>query len=488
MSNYKNNKTNDNNSHDKSDEEKKSKKVTIKVSKYIDHKGVLHEEIYIPEKNIARFLFWNDHEKKFFSLNSIIEDDIEYIPILDTAVLETAVLLPTGIVQYGNIKRLINEIDEHINKYVEISDKYRRVACWYILSTWLIDLIGTTSYLRALGDYGTGKSRFKRVIGGLCYKPLFISGAVTAAPVFRMIKRWGGTLVFDELDLRFSDETNTLVKILNCGNEQFNPVMRCRKDNSDEIEFFNTFGPKVFCTRKRFKDSALESRCLTEVMHETNRKDIPKILLPGHSFFEEEMKLRNKLLMFRLKNWNRIKLTMQEDIDFGDIEPRLVQDILSISMLFWNIPEIRTEIITFVQEYNTELQEQRANSFEGLLVNTISDMVPSNCPDGVTGITSTDISNRMQRKYNFNKRPNAASIGKTLRILGLQTKTIKINGVTKRGLVWDNKLMKILNRKYLLKVTEGTEVTVFTEKPKKNIRETIFGSDDEYIYVMVEED
>ena len=178
----------------------------VLTSKVIDADGILYEQVFDFNKKEAKFVGWNGRgliEKEEISVGKLV-----YKPIVDEAVLKKAVLLPSEPIDFVDIETLIKEIRTHIHNYVDISERYQQIASWYILSTELIDKIGTTTYLRAIGDYGTGKSRFKRVLGGLCYKPIFISGAVTPAPIFRLIETWGGTLVFDEMDMKFSDEKN----------------------------------------------------------------------------------------------------------------------------------------------------------------------------------------------------------------------------------------------------------------------------------------
>ena len=54
--------------------------------------------------------------------------------------------------------------------------------------SWCYDVLNTVPYLRALGDYGTGKSRFEDIIGGLCYKPMFTNGAITPAVIYRVLR------------------------------------------------------------------------------------------------------------------------------------------------------------------------------------------------------------------------------------------------------------------------------------------------------------
>jgi hypothetical protein len=65
------------------------------------------------------------------------------------------------------------------------------------------DAFNEFPYLRFRGDYGTGKSRALIVVGSLCYKAYFASGASTVAPIFHTLDLFRGTLILDEADFRF---------------------------------------------------------------------------------------------------------------------------------------------------------------------------------------------------------------------------------------------------------------------------------------------
>jgi len=84
------------------------------------------------------------------------------------------------------------------------------------------------------------------------------------------------------------------------------------------------FGPKVIATRKRFKDWALESRCLTKEMGgPTTREDIP-IDLPRSFWREEAVAVRNLLLRYRLTHW-RPEIELDYSMVDRSVEPRLNQ-------------------------------------------------------------------------------------------------------------------------------------------------------------------
>ncbi len=115
------------------------------------------------------------------------------------------VLLPSEPVEYGSYDELIAEIRSYIHKYVDLSEQFEVVTAHYVLLTWLYDQFNELPYLRVRGDYGTGKTRFLQVVGAICYKPIFVSGASTVSPIFHLLDTFRGTLILDEADFRFSD-------------------------------------------------------------------------------------------------------------------------------------------------------------------------------------------------------------------------------------------------------------------------------------------
>ena len=74
------------------------------------------------------------------------------------------------------------------------------MAAVYAMMTWIADGLMALPYLRVLGDWGTAKSRFLQVFGSLCRLPLFASGAISAAAIFRVLDRYHPTLILDEMD------------------------------------------------------------------------------------------------------------------------------------------------------------------------------------------------------------------------------------------------------------------------------------------------
>lgn len=364
-------------------------------------------------------------------VDHLMQDDARVIPLAGEEISLGAVRLPSGVVEYGSTTTLLNEIESHIYHYLDVSDSFRKFASYYILLSWVYDRFNTLPYLRAIGDTGCGKSRLLDVCGGLCYKATSASGCITPAPIYRMLKRWSGTMILDEADLQNGDEYHEVVKILNCGFERNRPVIRAVKDNPDKIQILPTFGPKVFATRRRFKDAALEARCLTEIMNETARTDIPATLTAP--FYKEQEELRNKLLLFRLRNFQAIQPEQSVTLDLQGIEPRLKQISACFASLFAGQPEVLRDYQTFISQHQRELVEQRAATTVGQIVSKLFELIESaTIVTNVTNVTLIPISaGDIAEKLNMTPQ----TVGQILKTLGLQTSLYKVGGKAKRCLI-----------------------------------------------------
>jgi hypothetical protein len=230
------------------------------------------------------------------------------------------------------------------------------------LLTWVYDAFGEVPYLRLKGDFGTGKTRALMALGSVAYKGFFASGASTVSPIFHTLDRFGGTLILDEADLRFSDKTADLVKILNNGTVRGFPVLRTMQNAQKEFNpaAFTVYGPKIVAMRGSFHDDALESRFITEEMGTRPlRTDIP-IRLPK-AMRTEALGLRNRLLHFRLTNLFSIQSDLSRLIE--GIDPRLNQTAISLLSLI-DDSALRVAFAAVLRERNGQLQRDRSRTVE----------------------------------------------------------------------------------------------------------------------------
>src|SRR5262249_30867909 len=125
------------------------------------------------------------------------EQLVPYSPA-NNLIKHEVVLFPSEPSQYGSEQELLWEIQSYIHRYVDVSPLFEQVASYYVLFSWVHDNFSELPYLRVRADYGSGKTRFLLIVGSLCYKPIFASGASTVSPLFRIIDAFRGTLIVDE--------------------------------------------------------------------------------------------------------------------------------------------------------------------------------------------------------------------------------------------------------------------------------------------------
>lgn len=308
---------------------RKDRDTVPAVSAVLDSGG-LAEMVIDMDRKQTRFAVWRDGAR---SWEAKIENEVgrKIAPYaFDHALLRSNVVrFAKAPEDYGSQTQLVEEVRTFLRRYVGLSDGFEKIASYYVLFTWVYDRFNDVPYLRVRGDYGSGKSRFLQTIGAICHRPIFASGASTVSPIFHLLDLFGGTLIVDEADFRSSDEKADMVKIFNNGSLRGMPVLRSQftRQRDFEPQAFRVFGPKIVATRGRFEDQGLESRFLTEEMGaHALRNDIP-INLPLE-FEKEALALRNKLLMFRFRNWKHCK--SKQDLVDDSIEPRLNQMLVPL--------------------------------------------------------------------------------------------------------------------------------------------------------------
>jgi len=442
---------------------KPTKSITY-ASLYIDDKKTfIAEQVFNGEK--CRFCIYDFKTGKFSFKDEIETDKIIIRPIFDEEVEKGAIKLPSNIEEYGTDKNLDKDIKKFINKWLDVPKKIVLFGLWNIKRSWVYERFHTLNYLRALGDTGVGKSRFLDTLGYLHYKPISTSGATTSAPVFRIIDKWKGTLIMDEADFHKSDESQDIIKIINQGYERGKFVMRCDKEQNNKINFFDPFCPKILATRRAFFDKATESRCITYVMKETTRKDIPLNL--NKNFWDEALILRNKLLLWRFRNFYKINPEKRIDFDFGDLEPRVKQIVYSFVNLFSEDTEQLDNFKDFIMNHQAEIIEERKNTLEGSIVGSIFNLLKR----GENNISASDIINE-GGLTNFKGQPlQPRALSSILKGLGFGLpKGRKVEGKTKRCLPLEPVKLENLFKRYGYGVTEVTVYTI-QEKLKKEDKE-----------------
>ncbi len=338
------------------------------VSSKLDD-GSLVEMVYRPQERRTAFVVYRYGD--WCEAPHIDRDGVRLVPYSprNNLVTNGVVLFPSKPEEYGDVAELVGEVQAYIRGYVDLSPLFEQIAAYYVLFSWVYDAFNELPYLRVRGDYGSGKTRFLLIIGSVCYKPIFASGASTISPLFRLLDTFRGTLVIDESDFRISDERAEVVKILNNGNGRGFPVLRSELVGRGEYDprAYHVFGPKLVATRGFFDDRALESRCLSEEMGQRSlRSDVPISLPPDAG--DEALVLRNKLLLFRFRNLANCGAT--ESLVDRTIEPRLNQ-IFAPLMSIVDDGGVRGDLLELARHYQREMIADRGLSIEAQVLEVV---------------------------------------------------------------------------------------------------------------------
>lgn len=404
--------------------ERKQKEYRTVVSARLDD-GRLIETVYNQsERKTSLVIYEGGTVARLDSITA--EPDSVFIPISsqNNLIKHGAVLFAEEPVAFESVSCLVSEVQEHIYRYVDLSDHFRKIAAYYVLLSWVYDAFNELPYLRLRGDFGSGKSRALFVIGSICNKPFFASGASTVSPIFHVLDTFRGTLIFDEADFRFSDEKAELVKIFNNGNVRGFPVLRTAVTVKKEFDprAFDVFGPKIVAMRKSFQDPALESRFLTEEMGQRSlRSDIP-INLPDCQKEEARM-LRNKLLMYRFTLLPHIKV--DPTLVDPSLSPRLNQILIPLLSII-DDDTLKADIRKTVRIFDEKLYAERSASMEACVLSVLRDQYKDE-PHTVSLSLITNAFNDLYSKE-FERQVPIREIGNVLRNK-LRLHTYKSHGI-----------------------------------------------------------
>ena len=374
--------------------------------------------------------------------------NILYKPMTDGLAGHT-VVFASGVSAYANLGDLLAEVRGFIHKYVELPSNFEAISALYILLSWVYDPLPTLPYLRALGDYGSGKTRFLEVTGAIVFRAIRAAGATSPSPIFRIIDMYRGSLVLDEADFARSDAVSEIVKILNSGYKPGSPVLRSEPTNSKNWEphSYNVFGPKILATRKRWTDRALESRCLTWESEGLTRQDIPLVL--GPRFRSEAAVLRCKLLGFRLDYLPKvIKFNLEDARPVGNLEPRLQEILLPLKAIAEGDATMEATLDEFIKGMQEEILEDRRNSLPALVLETILSIRGEG-----RELSAKEISERLNQgdlvKEHLDRAEQTISprrVAAVIKNFGLKTRQ---DATSRRAIIqWDDHRIAVLGRRY----------------------------------------
>lgn len=329
------------------------------------------------------YLVFNKGTEKIELVKEFEYQGVTYKPVVDDLFTTGTVLLPTGILEYGSTENLVKEIREFLNKYFEVPLFFKEFLPYLCLFYWVFEKFPFVPYVHFVGRTGTGKTTALEVFGSICYKRIDASGSITLSPIFRSANTWKGTLLLDEFEAS-GDNYKAIIAFLKSGVGN-RAVLRTEGENVKEVRAYIVKSPKIFTSENPITDAGLQSRTIV-VRMQKNRNKVP--LFRIGSFNTQAQELRNKLLLWRFRNYDKINLA---SIEYGFPELNAfdgrVQQVIT-PIYYLSDEETRKSLLDFAKEQESETKRERRDSLNGQVFQIIVDLLDAREPLLIKTITS----------------------------------------------------------------------------------------------------
>jgi len=304
---------------------------------------------------------------------------IIYRPVDNLGLRKGLVILPTEPKE-TSFSELFNQIDEFATRCYDACGKEATVKLLtrVVVGSWFLDrfvqdktydIAGAGKFAPIIpirGPSQAGKNRLAFVLRLLSYRPYFEMSTYRVPSIYRPLDLWNGSLVLDEADFTNTSEKSELIHFLNC-RATGTPISRQDPKNPRQIDVFTNFGQTILTQRRVFDDNATESRCLP-FYSEVTEKKLPTV--ETDEMLREGLELQNMLLFLRLEYYKHViidKAAWLSDVS----DPRLVASLLPLLALSKIEPSIKETIKETVKDFEKLKVEQKANSEDGIIINSL---------------------------------------------------------------------------------------------------------------------
>lgn len=447
--------------------------------KPISTPGIAFKDVIFEQINDRTFLIYDRTTKNVATMQLIIHDAEQYVPLLripwltcgtpveDNCITELATKekLHEALTRqqfqgdYENELSLFNEIRQFFVDHLDVQNELLYdVYTTFVLMTWRLEDFKVVPYQFFLGPLASGKTRALECFKFLGYRGLMAS-SMTAATIFRSIEAWHCLLLLDESEIYNRESMIEVLALLNTGYRRGQFAIRIErlvKDGPPELGMFDVFGPKVIAGTEELKNT-LQSRCIPTAMS----KNVRHINL-----FVDEVRaqeLRNKLLTYRFRN-----LGQKSEFDVTVLNG-FFQNARVIE-LFWSLlevapsQEIRDRLIQCMKGITQSRLDEEQASIEARVFDAIL--------KSVTYVESGKISTQaITETYNVglpeNDKATSRFIGRKVTALGFEK--CRLSGGPS-GYYWNETLIERLRQRYF---PSGSKTTSQTSQSSQTSLDTV---------------
>lgn len=294
-------------------------------------------------------------ESNFEQNTETIDPDLWKLPIWKDIPVEDLDMHNTFIDMLQTIKQCLIFPEEI---------QYKLYTLW-IISTWKTGNWETIPFLIFRGLIETGKTRALDLISELGYRTIQASG-ISIKAVFRFGDIYGANILIDEIDNKIDHRTESgreMIDYLKPSYRTGSYYYAADRENPKKIQKYKNFGFKAFAGEKGGYDQAIFSRSIDFQMEQ----DYPSVMeLKTLEWIFNNF--RTILLNYRYKTNNPPELP--EDIFLKGRNREIYSCIIRTAM---HIGIEYQDIINFIQETETEKQQEIENTNEYQVLKVIHD-------------------------------------------------------------------------------------------------------------------
>jgi hypothetical protein len=345
----------------------------ISASEYADGKQYA-EQIFRPEVGEPEFLVWDSSTQEIEFVFELRAGKKTVHPLKYSENEARSVWLSDGAEEYSSLRALRDKTRAWALKEYDPMGNVEEFELFlsHGLLSWVPEIRKASvetffPIFRVMGPSESGKKRYLTVGRHIYRRPFYALKSNRVPSIFRGVGKWpGSTLVLDEADSR-GDYDSDLMQFLNSRADGI-PIPRFDADHKVE-EFIHSEGYSIIATRFPFKDTWVETRCVTQKAVPTDRPD-KYDLIPPPEWVEEGRAIMRQLMMFRLRNRNN-SFIVPSNLIIADVGPRVRLTHSLLHALKDQDPTIVKDYEDIGKRMEAKLREARSLSDEGYVLGLV---------------------------------------------------------------------------------------------------------------------
>ncbi len=355
---------------------------------------------------------------------------------------------------------VLTEIKETLETFIEFPEpEWATVVALYIIATYFHQIFEAFGILYISGTKRSGKSKLGNIISNLGFNGIK-SGSITPSAMYRTVQNLRATFVIDEAE-KFGEDTEKaqlLKTILLNGYKKGSRVLRSADSKKNfELEFFETYSPKVICNISGISLEPLEDRTITLTMLTGTNREIINRELPGES---ENVwgDVRDKLYTLTMQKFEDVKelsgmIAVPEFLSAREWEnwkPIFVVASLCKKIDFDKFQEFVKQIV------GVKATEQESESLDVSVLKAVETFLIAGEKEWVSIKELTDTTNAIEGRAE-KESYGTKTVGRVLKRLGFEGKDYKRRVST--GREYRFPLKDFLDRCRRLNVEVSSELT-----------------------------